>query len=107
LEFAADLNAAIHQDGLDLSILENYRAILRKYNFEADELFIKMADEKYVERAHYDFFLCQQLQVSGYPTVFLQTDSIHFYLLSRGYSSYEDLKKRVENALSEWIARDN
>ena len=66
----------------------------------------KMMDENYVERAHYGFFLCQQLQVTGYPTLFLQTDSLHFYLLSRGYSDFDSLKKRLTNALAEWEAQD-
>lgn len=106
LEFASDLNSAVHRDAIDLSDLDNFRPILTKYGLDAADFLQKMMDENYVERAHYDFFLCQQLQVTGYPTLFLQTDSLHFYLLSRGYSDFDSLKKRLTNALAEWEAQD-
>lgn len=107
LEFAADLNAAMHRDGLDLSDLDNYRPIAEKYGLDAGDFLEKMMDENYVERAHYDFFLCQQLEVSGFPTLFLQTDQLHFFLLSRGYSDFSTIKARLEKVLAEWDAPKN
>jgi putative protein-disulfide isomerase len=45
--------------------------------------------------------LCKQLQVTGFPAVLMQVSDQKFYLLSRGYSSYEELSARVENVLGE------
>jgi len=44
--------------------------------------------------------LVKQLQVTGFPAVFLQVSDSKFYLLSRGYTDYETLKKGIDQVLS-------
>lgn len=34
----------------------------------------------------------KQLQVTGYPTVFIQSDELKFIMVARGYTAYEDLR---------------
>ena len=51
--------------------------------------------------AHYEFALVKQLQVNGYPTVFIQTGETKFMMVARGYTHYEDVKLRIDNVLKE------
>ena len=60
-----------------------------------------MASEEYKEMAYYEFSLMKQLQVTGYPCVFIQTGELKFVMVARGYTAYEDLAKRIEKALEE------
>ena len=101
VSFAADLQYALHYEGRDLTDDEAYRNILEKYNLPAEEFYEKLNEEDYKEKAHYEFALCRQLQVTGFPAVFLQTSDTKFHLLARGYTDYETLRQRIENTLQE------
>jgi putative protein-disulfide isomerase len=59
-----------------------------------------MNSEEYKEKAYYEFSLVKQLQVSGYPCVFIQTAESKFHMVARGFTAYETLKARIENVLS-------
>ncbi|MBI1343498.1 MAG: DsbA family protein [Terrimonas sp.] len=97
VEFAADLQYALHFEGRDLTDNEAYRHLLDKYEIPAETFYQLLADEAYKEKAYYEFARCKQLQVSGYPTVLLQADVKKFYLLSRGYTDYDTLAERIRN----------
>ena len=101
VSFASDLQYALHNEGRDLSDDEAYRLILEKYNLPAEEFYAKLHEEEYKEKAHYEFALCKQLQVTGYPELLLQLNETKFYLLARGYTDYETLNERIKNALKE------
>lgn len=101
VSFCADLQYALHYEGRDLTDNEAYRYLLKKYNLPAEEFYEKLYDEKYKEQAHYEFALCKQLQVTGFPAVLLQLSDSKFYLLAKGYTDYETLNERILNALQE------
>lgn len=101
VQFAADLQYALHYEGRDLTDDEAYRHLLGKYKIAAESFYIKLKTEAYKEKAHYEFTLCKQLQVTGFPAVLLQTGETKFYLVARGYATYEDVKARIENILTE------
>lgn len=101
IEFAADLQYALHFEGRDLTDDEAYRHLLEKYSIQPEIFYEKLKSDTYKEKAHYEFALCKQLQVTGFPCVLLQLSDSKFYLVSRGYTSYENLKARIENVLSE------
>ena len=103
VNFASDLQYALHYEGRDLTDNEAYRLILEKYNFPPEEFYEKLDDEEYKEKAHYEFALCRQLQVTGFPAVLLQTSESKFYLLARGYTDYETLCQRIDNTLKEAV----
>lgn len=103
VSFAADLQYALHFEGRDLTDDEAYRHLLEKYNIPAEEFYEKLHNESYKEQATYEFALCKQLKVTGFPTVFLQVSDTKFYLLTRGYSNYETLRERIESSLKEGI----
>ena len=101
IEFAADLQNALHNEGRDLTDNEAYRHLLEKYNIDADDFYKKLGEDAYKEKALYEFALVKQLQVNGFPTVFIQTGEQKFIMVARGFTDYETLKQRIENVLRE------
>jgi putative protein-disulfide isomerase len=101
VSFAADLQYALHDEGRDLCDDEAYRHLLEKYQLPETEFYAKLKDETYKEKAYYEFALCKQLQVTGFPTVLLQVSESKFYLLTRGFTDYETLKQRLGTVLEE------
>jgi len=99
--FAAGLQYALHHEGRDLCDDEAYRHLLDKYNIPAEEFYSKLKQEVYKEKAYHEFALCRQLQVTGYPTAFIQVNESKLYLLARGYTDYELLQQRMEAILGE------
>ena len=101
VEFAADLQYALNFEGRDLDDNEAYLLLLEKYGIQPEAFYDKLQSEEYKERAYYEFALCKQLQVTGFPAVLMQINDSKFYLLARGYTIYNELKERIENVLKE------
>jgi putative protein-disulfide isomerase len=101
VEFAIALQLALFKEGRDLTDPEAYRHLLSEFNLPADSFFEKLDENRYSDMAKYEFAMVKQLQVSGFPSVLMQISDAKFYLLSRGYTSYEDIKQRIENILTE------
>lgn len=99
--FVSDLQNALHYEGRDLTDDEAYRHLLEKYEINADDFYTKLKTEEYKEKAFYEFSLCRQLQVTAFPAVLIQVADTKFYLLAKGYTTYEDVKARIENILKE------
>lgn len=104
VEFAADLQIALHYEGRDLTDDAAYDHLLEKYSIQPESFFSKLALETYKEKAHYEFALCKQLQATGYPYLLLQTSETKFHLVARGYTDFETVKARIENILMEKTA---
>lgn len=103
--FAADLQKALHEEGRDLTDDEAYRHLLPAYGIPEEDFYQKLHQEAYREKAHYDFALCRQLQVTGFPALLLQESESRFYLLARGYAPYEEVSARLEKVLEEIKSR--
>ena len=101
VEFAGDLQYALHFEGRDLTDDESYRHLLEKYSIQPEIFYSKLKSEEYKEQAYYEFQLCKQLQVTGYPCVLLQNSETKFTLLARGFTDYETLEAGLEAALKE------
>lgn len=101
VSFASDLQYALHFEGRDLTDDNAYYLLLEKYNIDPEDFFEKLHDEKYKEQAQYEFALCRQLKVSGFPAVFIQTSDTKFYQLAQGYTSFEKVTERIQNVLKE------
>src|ERR1017187_2277602 len=101
VSFAADMQYALHFEGRDLTDDEAYRLLLEKYNIDAEDFYEKLHDEVNKEQAYYEFALCRQLNVTGFPAVFIQTGETKFYHIAQGYTSFESLDERIKNALKE------
>ena len=101
VEFAADLQYALHFEGRDLADKEAYRHLLEKYSINEEAFYEKLNSDVFKEQAHYEFQLCKQLQVTSFPCVLIQISESKFHLLARGYTNYEDLSTRLEAVLKE------
>lgn len=101
VQFAADLQYALHYEGRDLTDDEAYRHLLAKYDINDEAFYQKLHSDEYKEKARYEFALCNQLQVTGFPAVFLQANESKFYLLARGFTDYETLQQRILNVQKE------
>jgi putative protein-disulfide isomerase len=101
VQFAADLQYSLHFEGRDLTDNEAYRHLLEKYKINETDFYAKLENVVYKEKAYYEFQLCKQLQVTGFPQVLMQFTEKKFHLLTRGYTDYETIKKRIELVLAE------
>ena len=59
--------------------------------------------EEYEDRAKYEFSLCKQLNVTGFPAVFIQLSETKFYQVAQGFIDFESLNLRIENVLKEQV----
>lgn len=101
--FATDLQYALHFEGRDLTDDESYRLLLEKYSINADDFYKKIKGEEYKDKALYEFSLCKQLQVNGFPAVLLQSGETKFYQVARGFTSFENMKARIDKILAEIV----
>ena len=101
LEFAFDLQYALNFEGRDLDDDEAYQHLLEKYSIQPEAFYAKLQSEEYLEAAQYEFALCKQLNVTGFPAVLLQQSETKFHLLAKGYIGFEELSERIENVLAE------
>jgi len=101
VEFVADMQYALHYEGRDLCDDEAYRQLLLKYKVPVDDFYKNLKSEAYKEKAYYEFALCKQLRVTGFPAVLMQVNESKFYLLARGYTDYDSLKQRIETVSAE------
>ncbi|TAE07669.1 MAG: DsbA family protein [Bacteroidetes bacterium] len=98
--FASDLQTSLFSEGRDLTDDEAYRHLLEKYDIEPDGFYKNLKSDTYKQKAYYDFSLCKQLKVTGFPTVFVQAPDETFYVVARGYTNYDTLQKNVEAVLA-------
>ena len=103
IEFAADLQYALHYEGRDLTDNEAYLHLLEKYSIQTEIFFEKLASEQYKEMAYYEFSLMKQLQVNAFPVVLVQTGELKFHMLAKGYTDFDTLKERIDNLLASGI----
>lgn len=104
VEFAADLQYALHFEGRDLTDDEAYRHLLYKYGIPDDSFYPLLNSETYLEKARYEYALCKQLQVTGFPQVLIRTSGEQFYLVARGYTNFETLNSRIRAVMKNLAA---
>ena len=100
--FANELLNALQYEGRDLDDDEAYRHLLLKYDISADEFYQLLKDPAYKEKAYYEFNLCKQLQVTGFPALLMQVSESKFIMLASGYTPYEVLEERIEKTLTDF-----
>lgn len=101
-EFVADLQHALFVEGRDLTDDEAYRHLLEKYGINHVAFYEKLHAEAFRDAAHQEFAMCKQLQVTGFPTLFLQVSDLKFYLIARGYASEEQLIEIIDRLINEF-----
>jgi putative protein-disulfide isomerase len=101
IAFATDLQYALNFEGRDLTDDEAYRHLLDKYQIEQQSFYKKLKEDEYRDMARHEYSLCRQLQVTGFPALLLQSSPTKFYLVARGYTSYQNVRTRMDNILKE------
>lgn len=100
VEFASDLQYSLNYEGRDLDDDEAYRHLLAKYELPEEEFYSKLKMPEFKEQAYYEFALCKQLHVDGFPQVFIQLSESKFFLVAKGFTDHVDLRQRIENVLN-------
>lgn len=106
LLFASDMQYALNYEGRDLTDDEAYRHLLLKYNINAEQFYKDLHSGYFKDKAYEDFKIVQQLQVDGFPALFLQMDDERFYQVAKGYTDYETLSSRIDDVV-EAAAKQN
>jgi putative protein-disulfide isomerase len=101
VQFAYELQHSLHYEGRDLCDDESYLYLLEKYNIPQTEFYAKLKAKEYKAKAFYEFALVRQLQVTGFPALFLQASESKLYLLARGYTDYNTLQQNLQRCLKE------
>jgi putative protein-disulfide isomerase len=99
--FAHDIQNCINFDGKAPNDEDLYRFIAVNHGIDPDEFIHKMHLEEYKQAAYYEFSLAKQLQVSGFPAVFIQSSDNHFYMIAKGFTRLEDMEVRIQRVLEE------
>lgn len=99
IEFAADLQFALHYEGRDLTDDQAYIGLLEKYSIQEEIFFSKLNSEEYKQQAYYEFALVKQLQVNAFPVVLVQMSETKFHMVARGFTEFDILKERIEKVL--------
>jgi len=105
-QFASDLQFALNYEGRDLCDDEAYRHLLTKYAIPEDEFYSKLGSAAYANKAFEEFELVKRLKVNGFPTLMLQATDAKFFVVSNGYSGYNEVSSRL-NEILECIADSN
>ncbi|MEI6950521.1 DsbA family protein [Paraflavisolibacter sp. H34] len=101
VSMASDLQYALNYEGRDLTDNEAYRHLLHQYNIPEEDFYAKLDSEEYREKAYYEFALTKQLNITGFPAVLIQVSDSKFFLLTRGFTDYETMTRRVDKVLAE------
>jgi putative protein-disulfide isomerase len=97
LAFAARLQKAVYYDGIEPEKLAAYGTLAKEFGIDADDFIAKMQQEDYANAAEEDFSKSAALQVSGFPTIFLEHKG-KLVLFGRGYTSIQNLEYQFSQA---------
>ena len=91
--FAGALQKAVYYDGLAPQDTAAYAPLAKNFGLDGETFVAQMQEPKFKALAEADFQRSQQLGVSGFPTVFAQTEE-NYYRLASGYTRLADLESR-------------
>lgn len=91
----------VFSDLRDLTRTESYESVAELFEIDWDAFVHRFESDEALQEAKYEFHLSRQLEVSSYPAVLMQTADHHFYLVARGYTSFEKLDQRISTILGE------
>jgi len=103
--FAGLIQQAHMIDGQDLSDPETYRPMAESVGCDWADFKKKLESEEWRESAQYEFALVKQLGITSFPAVVVQLSEDKFYLIGRGFTTYNDLSFRLEQVLKEHAPR--
>jgi putative protein-disulfide isomerase len=96
--FAHDLQKMNYYEGLDLNVFLNYRPLVEKYNLNWAIFFEKMNTQAMQKATIQDFQISNAYQVTGFPTVFFENETVRSPLV-RGFQSFENLDDIMQQVI--------
>ena len=96
--FAHDLQKMNYYEGLDLNDFLNYRPLVEKYNLDWAIFFEKMNTQAMQKATIQDFQISNAYQVTGFPTVFFENETVRSPLV-RGFQSFENLDDIMQQVI--------
>jgi putative protein-disulfide isomerase len=91
IQFASELQKAIYFDGTEPENLDAYGQIASKFGLDAKSFVLKMNDPLYKKLAEDDFKKSAELNVSGFPTLFIEINGT-YHKIGSGYMSFSQLE---------------
>jgi putative protein-disulfide isomerase len=91
VQFASALQKAIYFDGLESENIEAYGYLAAEFGLDSDTFILKMKDPKYRQLIEDDFRTSSLLNVTGFPTVFLEMNG-SYHKIGSGYLSFDKLE---------------
>ncbi len=98
---AAAIQDLVFSELRDLTKTESYKSVAEKFGISWDAFVHRLESDESLQEAKYEFHLARQLEVTSYPAVLMQTSDHHFYLIARGYTSFDSLDRRIIAILDE------
>ena len=93
--FAGTLQKAIYYDGIEPDNVNAYGKYAAKYGIDPAEFTRKMKEDTYRDMADCEFQQVAQWGIGGFPTVVYHRGD-KYYLITRGYTSFEELNSVVK-----------
>ena len=102
LAFAHALQNALYAKGIELSVLENYPALVEPFGLSGTDFVRAMQEEENRYETMLEFQTLANWGVTGFPTVLLKpaTDP-QYYMIARGYTPLERLVEVIGKIVPE------
>lgn len=95
--FASGLQKAIYYDGKAPLDYNSYGELASPFGLDADDFVHQMSQPDFEQKTLQEFQVAQQLNVSGFPTIFLEHNN-QWVMMARGYVPYDFLQNQYEQA---------
>lgn len=96
LECAHTILHANFWEGGDPNSDAFYRRLAERLELDPDLFLETMGTDEARNRALYDFALARQLGADAFPRLYLQTADDYLHLVSRGYSSFDQVRRIID-----------
>lgn len=96
--FAGDIQNAIYRDGVQPEDMAGLADLAVPYGIAKEEFLERMEDDVFQYATKQDFQMSQDMEATGYPTVLIRHEET-YYMIARGYTTYEVLKQRVQEVV--------
>jgi len=94
IHFASELQKAIYFNGIEPENFDGYGRIAKKFGIDADAFILKMKDSLYYKYAEEDFKKSADLDVSGFPSVFVEING-NYHKIASGYVTFKVLENNL------------
>ncbi|MEM6697218.1 MAG: DsbA family protein [Bacteroidota bacterium] len=103
LAFFEAVQRRFYVDNEDPKEVDFYKPICKKFDIDFDTFAKVFQDQATTKATHEEFVLNRSWGVRGYPSIVVKTED-QMYLVANGYSTFEQMKGRIEGIAEEIAA---